>query len=211
MKKAFPFVSFVLAVSTLAASFTVATVVKGSPWSVVPILELRNYGGVDNAHLENGEWWRLLTSQFVHVKPAHMLLNVIMLFLLAQCVERAAGPLRLTLLWLFSGIAGTYASIHSVPPPYDIGSGASQAIMGVAGASVVVVWRNLVYPPWLKSALLVSLGITAALDLVFSGRLKPGHIVGFLVGFIIAVGLVRKPASHGHQVQSSSIKASVKD
>jgi rhomboid protease GluP len=206
VKKAFPFVSLILAMSTLAASFTVATVVKGSPWSVVRILELRNYGGVDNAHLANGEWWRLLTSQFVHVKPAHMLLNVIMLFLLALCVERAAGALRLTLLWLLSGIAGTYASIHSVPPPYDIGSGASQAIMGVAGAAVVVVWRNLSYPQWLKIALVVSLGITAALDLVFSARLKPGHIVGFLVGFIFAVGFVRETASVSHQVQSSSIQ-----
>jgi rhomboid protease GluP len=190
VKKAFPLISIVLAVGTLAVSLTVATVVNGSPWSSVRILELRNYGGVDNAHLANGEWWHLLTAQFVHVKPAHMLFNVVTLFLLSVCVERAAGSFRLALLWLFSGLAGTYASIHSVPPPYDVGSGASQAIMGVGGAAIVVIRRNLAHPPWFKSALVVSLGFTAGLDLFFSASLKPGHVVGFLVGLVIAIGLM---------------------
>src|SRR5712691_2943819 len=91
MKKAFPVVSIFLALSTLGASLTVATIVNGSPWRVVRILELRKYGGVDNAELVRCEWWRLLTAQFVHVRPAHMLFNVISLLLLAIAVERAAG------------------------------------------------------------------------------------------------------------------------
>jgi membrane associated rhomboid family serine protease len=197
VKKAFPYVSVALAAVTLAASVAVATIVNGSPWSTVRILQLSSYGGVDNSQLANGEWWRLVTAQFVHVKPAHMLLNVITLFLLAMCVERAAGSLRLFLLWMLSGTAGTYASIYSVPPPYDIGSGASQAVMGIAGAAIVVMRRNLAYPSWLKGTLVVTLGIAALLDLLNSSRLKPGHVVGFLVGLILAIALVPRPASAG--------------
>jgi membrane associated rhomboid family serine protease len=189
VKKTFPFVSVFLAAGTLAASLAVATVVNGSPWSTVPVLQLRSYGGVDNGHVANGEWWRLVTAQFVHVRPAHMLLNVITLFLLALCVERTAGSLRLSLLWMASGIAGTYASIYSVPP-HDIGSGASQAVMGIAGAAIVVIRRNLAYPSWLKVTLVVTLGTASVLDLLTSSKLKPGHVVGFLVGLILAVAIV---------------------
>src|SRR5262245_1696226 len=189
VKKPFPYVSVFLALCTLASSLTVATVVNGSPWSVVRILELRNYGAVDNADLANGEWWRLLTAQFVHVKHAHMLFNVATLFLLGVCVERAAGSLRLALMWLLSGVAGTYASIYSVPPPYDIGSGASQAICGLAGAAIVVVRRNPARPWWLSIVLVVTLAVTAALDLVSSYTLKAGHVVGLLVGLLLALVL----------------------
>jgi rhomboid protease GluP len=192
VKKPFPIVSTFLAMTTLVASTVVATAIGGSPWSRAPILELRNYGGVDNAQLANGEWWRLVTSQFVHVFQAHMLFNVISLFLLTMAVERATSSIRLALLWLLSGVAGTYASIYAVQPPYDIGSGASQAIVGVAASAIVVLWRKHDAPRWLTVAVVVTLVNGAALDLAFASRVKPGHAVGFFVGLIFAVVLVPK-------------------
>jgi membrane associated rhomboid family serine protease len=136
-----------------------------------------------------------VTSQFVHVSQAHMLFNVISLFLLGMAVERAIGSLRLTMLWLLSGLAGTYASIYSVPPPYDIGSGASQAIMGVAASAMVILWRTHTAPRWLIAVVIVTLVAGAGLDLAFASRIKPGHVVGFLVGLIVAVGLVPRHIS----------------
>ena len=158
----------------------------------MPILQLRNYGGVDNGQLANGEWWRLLTAQFVHVKQAHMLFNVITLFLLSLAVERAAGPFVLFLLWLLSGVAGTFASIYSVPPPYDIGSGASQALMGIAAAVIIFLWRTHDRPRWLVVTLSVTLILQLGLDLISAHYPKPGHVVGFLAGLILALGLVPK-------------------
>lgn len=153
---------------------------------------LRTYGGVNNEQLANGDLWRLVTSQFVHVSPAHMMFNVISLFLLLMAVEAAAGSLRVAVLWLLSGVAGTYASIYAVPPPYDIASGASQAIMGVAAAAIVVLWRKLHSPKWLGLVVLVTLVTGVGLDLAFASRVKLGHIVGFFVGLILAVVLVPK-------------------
>jgi membrane associated rhomboid family serine protease len=155
-------------------------------------LRLRDYGGVDNAQLANGELWRLVTSQFVHVVQVHMLFNVISLFLLTMAVERATSSYRLALLWFLSGVAGTYASIYAVPPPYDIGSGASQAIMGVAASAIVVLWRKHDTPRWLIVAVVVTLVNGVALDLAFASSIKPGHVVGFLVGLMSAVVLVPK-------------------
>jgi membrane associated rhomboid family serine protease len=173
--------------------------VHGSPWGNVNIRELSNHGAVDNARLARGELWRLLTAQFIHVNQWHMLFNVITLFLLSAAVERATGPLVLAFLWLLSGATGMYASIYSVPPPLDVGTGASQALMGVAAASVVVIHRNR-QSSWLKGTLIVTLVFQFALDLRAVHYPKPGHVVGFLVGLILATFLVPKSV---HQASSS--------
>jgi membrane associated rhomboid family serine protease len=139
VRKPFPIVSTSLTAATLIASSTIAMMARGRPWSSVPILQLLNYGGVDNSHLASGEWWLLLSAQFVHVKQMHMVFNVTALFLLGFAVERVTGPFRFGVLWLLSGVVGTFASIYSVAPPYDIGSGASQALMGIAAAAIIVI------------------------------------------------------------------------
>ena len=192
MKTPFPIFSTVLALTTLVASGAVATAIGGAPWRRVPILALLQYGGVNNAQLAGGEWWRLLTSQLIHVSQAHMLFNVISLFIVGAAVERATSSARLASLWLVSGVAGTYASIYAVPPPYDVGSGASQAIMGVAAAAIVVLWRKREISKWLTLAVSITVAIGAALDLVFASRLKPGHVVGFFAGLIFASVFVPK-------------------
>jgi membrane associated rhomboid family serine protease len=186
MKKPLPLVALALALATLLTSLTVATVVNGSPWSRVPILKLQDYGGVTNNQLANGEWWRLLTAQLVHVSPAHMVFNVITLFLLAVAIERAAGPVKLFSVWLVGGIAGVYASIYSIPPPYDIGSGASQAVMGLAAAAIVVGRRHQ-SSMWLWVTISITLVVGIGLDLYFASEVKPGHVVPFFVGLIFAL------------------------
>lgn len=165
---------------------------RGRPWSSVPILQLLNYGGVDNSHLASGEWWLLLSAQFVHVKQMHMLFNVTALFLLGLAVERVTGPFRFGILWLLSGVVGTFASIYSVAPPYDIGSGASQALMGIAAAAIIVKWRNHDRSRWLLGTLSVTLVSQLALDLISAHYPMPGHVVGFLAGVILAIALVPK-------------------
>jgi rhomboid protease GluP len=112
-----PFATMVLVATTLIASSTVFTMARGTPWKSVNILSLRHYGAVDNAQLANGEWWRLLTAQFVHVRPAHMLFNVVALLVIGTAVEQAIGPLSFLLLWVVSGTEGVLASIYHLSPP----------------------------------------------------------------------------------------------
>ena len=53
-----------------------------------------------------------------------------------------------------------------MPPPYDIGSGASQALMGVAAAAIIVMRRKYDCTRWLKGTLIVTLVFQLGLDLV---------------------------------------------
>jgi len=186
VKKPLPTITITLVLATLIASCVVATVASGAPWSNVGVLKLRNYGAVNNQQLMNGEWWRLLTSQFIHVRQLHMLFNIVALFFVGSAVERAVGPLKFWLIWLLSGVAGMWASIYRVPPPFDVGSGASQALMGVVGAGVVIVSRNNASPRRFRSLLVLVGLIQVAIDIGAARYPKPGHVAAFVVGSILA-------------------------
>lgn len=191
MKK-FPIGTFLIVVLTFITSITIAMKVQGLPWNTVPIIQLRYYGGIDHIQIANWELWRFFTAQLVHTKQGHMLFNVITLFLLGLAFERATSPLRFALLWLVSGSAGIYASIYFVAPPYDVGTGASQAVLGIAGGVIVTFMRGYKCPKWLKATLIVTIGVSLALDLIFAHYPKPGHVVGFIAGVILGFLLVPK-------------------
>jgi hypothetical protein len=99
VKKPFPIVSIIPAVTTLVASAAVSTAIEGSPWRRAPILALRDYGGVNNAQLANGKSWRLVTSQFRHVSGAHAVqCDFVCFFLVSQLSEQ-----QVRFDWLYCG------------------------------------------------------------------------------------------------------------
>lgn len=88
----------------------------------------------------------LFTSLFVHGGPAHLAGNMLFLYIFGRSVEDRLGPLRFTLLYLLSGVAGNVvhaASAYLMLGPlaarglYAPAVGASGAISGVMGAYIV--------------------------------------------------------------------------
>jgi len=80
-----------------------------------------------------GEYWRLVTSMFLHIGALHLLWNGYYGFLLSTQVERAIGSVRFTALYLMSGVAGAAASVigHNA-----VAAGASGALFGLIGWQV---------------------------------------------------------------------------
>lgn len=72
---------------------------------------LLRFGAVDGATLRAGGWWRLLTSQFLHVEPAHLLFNVVGLLVLGGMLEREFGHWRFAILYFGAGTVGQLASV----------------------------------------------------------------------------------------------------
>ncbi len=179
----FPWLTTLLVVSTIAASLAVATIVNGTPFSTVRIVDLGKWGGITIADLRQLEVWRLATSQLVHSKMPHMLYNALSLALLAGTLERKLGALRIGCIWLLGGGIATLFSPILIEPPFDIGTGASQAVLAFAGCALVFALsvkadRVLLY-------LLTALAIipALALDLLFAGYPKPGHVLALVIGF----------------------------
>lgn len=124
-----------------------------------------------------------------------MAFNVVALLVVGMAVEQTAGSLSFLLLWAISGVAGTLASIYHVPPPYDIGSGGSQALMGIVAAATVLMWRSR--PDWRwRAAVVLTLLIHLGLDLASAHHPQPGHVVGFLVGLVVAIAIMPRQISH---------------
>ncbi len=79
----------------------------------------------------DGQWWRLLSSTFIHFGIFHIALNMLALYQTGCMVERMYGSKRFLALYVFAGLTGSMASL--LWNPVVNSAGASGAIFGVFG------------------------------------------------------------------------------
>lgn len=176
-------VSTILSLAAIVLSVSVAYAVTGNPFGTVSIPALRNYG-ITGDDIEHLQLWRLITAQLIHAKQEHMLLNALSLLLLAGMVQRRIGGMMTAVIWLVAGGVATLASTLTVAPPWNIGTGASQATFAFAGCASLLLHRAAL-GRWTASALIALVVIPGlALDFASKGYPQPGHVVGFILGAI---------------------------
>ena len=140
-------------------------------------------GGATGKMFSTHEWWRLLTSQFFHVHFMHMLFNALCILLVGGFIEQAYRWRVFLLIYLMGGIAGQAASVLFYPTL--VSDGASQALMALCGAALLLLSR------WsLRAITLLIIGLQAGLDLYVAGTIKAGHGYGFAAGLLIATGVL---------------------
>jgi membrane associated rhomboid family serine protease len=86
--------------------------------------------------LADGEWWRLITSAFLHDGLFHIGVNMLVLWFVGAPVEEAIGRGRYLALYIVSGLAGSAGAL--LLDPNTITVGASGAIFGILGAALVL-------------------------------------------------------------------------
>lgn len=82
-----------------------------------------------------GQWWRLLTSCFVHYGIIHIGFNMWCLWSLGELAEHLYGRFTYLFVYLLCGISGSLVSVWWHTPPV-LSAGASGAIFGIAGAVI---------------------------------------------------------------------------
>ena len=124
-----------------------------------------------------------------------MLYNVLVLWLLGTLIERPLGALRVLFLWLFAGGIATAISPVFVDAPWNVGTGASQAVFAFAGCAAVLAVHGAIERK--RTVFLVTLAVLPglSLDLLSAGYPKPGHGMGLMLGALCG-GLWRRNA-HG--------------
>ena len=139
---------------------------------------------------EGGEVYRLFTIMFLHFGIAHLLNNMLVLFVLGSRLERAAGKIRFLVIYLLGGVAGNVISLllELNRGDYSVSAGASGAVFAVMGAMIYIVVRNR---GWLEDLSWRQIVVMALFSLYFgfasSGVDNAAHVGGLISGGILAV------------------------
>jgi len=160
--------------------FLIMTLLGGS----TNITNLIIFGAKVNSLIEEGQYWRLITSMFIHIGFTHLLFNTYSLFVLGKLAERMYGHGKILLIYILSGISGALFSFIFSP---KISAGASGAIFGLLGAILVYGWRKKIF--WrsgLISNLLLILGINMFFGIIAPGIDNYAHFGGFLGGVLVS-------------------------
>jgi membrane associated rhomboid family serine protease len=143
-------------------------------------------GAQHNPSVAAGEYWRLVTSMFLHGGVAHVAMNMLLLWILGPAIERGVGPWAFAALYLGSGLTGAaaYFFLGGVTPAV----GASGAVFGLFGAWLAAGLRNR--HNLQGSMMLRQIVPLVLINLVIS--FLPGlniawqaHLGGFVAGFAI--------------------------
>lgn len=140
-----------------------------------------------------GQWWRLLTSIFVHMSLIHLAINMWCLWDLGSFVERIYGRSTYLFIFCLTGIAGALVSIAW--QPFAVEAGASGAIFGLAGVVIACcLFGHLRFSGSAAKRILLSVAAFAVYSLAV-GWSNPGvgnaaHLGGLISGFVIGLLLV---------------------
>ncbi|MFD9389854.1 rhomboid family intramembrane serine protease [Streptomyces sp. NPDC060000] len=162
--------------------------------AIMPALGLGEIQGV-----AEGQWYRLLTSMFLHASYIHILSNMLSLWWIGGPLEAALGRVRYLALYLVSGLAGS-ALTYLLAEPNQASLGASGAIFGLFGALAVLVRRQRYDMRPVIALLVINLVITFG----WSGISWQAHIGGLVAGVVIGAGMVHAPRERRALVQFGS-------
>ncbi|KAK4293054.1 hypothetical protein Pmani_034216 [Petrolisthes manimaculis] len=136
------------------------------------------------------QFYRLWTSLFIHAGVLHLVITVLLQYFLMRDMEKLAGPVRIGVIYIVSGIAGNLASAIFVPYRAEVGPSGSQfGLLACVFVEFINSWQ-MILNPWRVLAKLV--GWTLAFFLV---GLLPwvdnyAHIFGFIFGFLLSYALL---------------------
>jgi membrane associated rhomboid family serine protease len=155
-----------------------------------------------------GEFWRLLTSGFLHFGnyggygPVHLVFNMFALYVIGRDLEVALGRARFLVVYLLSLFGGSTAVMLFGDPMGSV-AGASGAIYGLFGGIAVVVFRAKLNP----TPVLMLLGINIFLSVALPGISLLGHLGGLVVGALVTAALVYAPRQNLVRFQTIAVAA----
>lgn len=177
--------------ATLALSLGVLLFGTGSPLVKPSSDELLAWGAMRRAEVAAGGWWRPLTTILLHGSWGHLLYNCMSGAMALLCSLVLFGPgLRSGTIYLLSGLAGSLASLAVHPDSVCIG--ASGAIMGLLGATIVAGLRYKRGP----GGLIAWAAVTAVFTFVAGAGVgvdNAAHAGGFAAGALLGLLLYPRP------------------
>jgi len=203
---AFPVTSGIVALNVLVFG---AMVAKGVSPSTPTTTQLLRWGADFGPLTYGGQWWRLLTSCFVHAGLLHIAFNMWAFWGLGLFVEKLLGRTRFLFAYLLAGLGGAVASVwwH----PFAVSVGASGAIFGVAGILVALlrfgkVTGEVAYLKAHSRSILAFIGYNLIFGFISPHVDNSAHLGGLATGIAIGVLLPRHdPHDQGSPLRTAAI------
>ena len=150
----------------------------------------------------HGEYFRLVTSAFVHYGLLHILFNMYALYVLGPPLEEHLGRARFSSIYGLSALGGSVL-VYLLSPVNAATAGASGAIFGLFGATFVASKRLNLDVKWLVGLIAVNL----VMSFTFPGVSWEGHIGGLITGAVVTAAYVYAPQSRRVLVQAGATAA----
>ena len=159
--------------------------------------------GLWGPFVADGEWYRIITSGFLHAGVFHLGFNCFALWIMGRSLEQFLGRLRFVALYFVSLFGGSVGVL--LLEPNALAVGASGAIFGLFGA-MAIVQRSIGMSVWasgLGPILAFNLFLTFAVSRISVG----GHVGGLVAGGVI--GLIYVSLKRANTPDSASVGAAV--
>lgn len=136
------------------------------------------------------DYYRLLTSAFMHFDITHLANNMIMLYFVGGYVEKALGKVKYLLCYLACAIGGNLVSniYYLLVGKAVITVGASGAVFGLAGALAYIIFRHKGhYKDLTLHRMIIFLILAVYSGISNAGVNNAAHVGGLIVGFVFSV------------------------
>jgi membrane associated rhomboid family serine protease len=144
----------------------------------------------------NHQYYRLLTSGFLHVDILHIGLNMYVLYWVGRLLEPAIGRLRFITIYFTGLLAGSLGVL--IVSPHDITAGASGAIFGLMGAAFAEAHQRGAIQ--VRNQLVLLIVVNLALTLGIAGISVGAHVGGLIGG-----GLATLAFQQGDRMRSAAL------
>jgi membrane associated rhomboid family serine protease len=139
--------------------------------------------------VQQGAWWQLITSAFLHGSVLHIAFNMFALFQAGTFVEFCYGSPRYAVIYFTGLLGGSLLAYQTTIGTHTATLGASGAIMGIFGAMVVLAFKLPPLRGMLLRVAVLPILLTLANGINNPGISMAGHVGGLIAGSVVAFAL----------------------